>query len=321
MNSKYMYNSTFLLLFLQKIDIMRKISVSIQETSNPTIIKFEADSFLTQYQSFEYNNIDEAKNSPLAQQLFYLPFVKKVYISGNFIAIERFDIVTWKDVEEEVRTQIENYINEGGTVVNTESDTKKVPVTVYAESTPNPSVIKFVANKSLVPGMFEFTSIDEATSSPFAQQLFHFPFVKSVFIDKNYVSITKYDVADWNDITMELREFIRTYIENDQPMILADAPEVKQTTEKAKEEHFETLDDTSKEIINILEEYVKPAVASDGGNIQFESYDKNTKNVKVILQGACSGCPSSTFTLKNGIENMLKEMLKDKVETVEAING
>jgi len=321
MNSKYMYNSTFLLLFLQKIDIMRKISVSIQETSNPTIIKFEADSFLTQYQSFEYNNIDEAKNSPLAQQLFYLPFVKKVYISGNFIAIERFDIVTWKDVEEEVRTQIENYINEGGTIVNTESDTKKVPVTVYAESTPNPSVIKFVANKNLVPGMFEFTSIDEATSSPFAQQLFHFPFVKSVFIDKNYVSITKYDVADWNDITMELREFIRTYIENGQPMILADAPEVKQTTEKAKEEHFETLDDTSKEIINILEEYVKPAVASDGGNIQFESYDENTKNVKVILQGACSGCPSSTFTLKNGIENMLKEMLKDKVETVEAING
>jgi len=316
-----MYNSTFLLLFLQKIDIMRKISVSIQETSNPTIIKFEADSFLTQYQSFEYNNIDEAKNSPLAQQLFYLPFVKKVYISGNFIAIERFDIVTWKDVEEEVRTQIENYINEGGTIVNTESDTKKVPVTVYAESTPNPSVIKFVANKNLVPGMFEFTSIDEATSSPFAQQLFHFPFVKSVFIDKNYVSITKYDVADWNDITMELREFIRTYIENGQPMILADAPEVKQTTEKAKEEHFETLDDTSKEIINILEEYVKPAVASDGGNIQFESYDENTKNVKVILQGACSGCPSSTFTLKNGIENMLKEMLKDKVETVEAING
>ena len=92
-------------------------------------------------------------------------------------------------------------------------------------------------------------------------------------------------------------------------------------TEVAKEEQFETLDDVSKEIINILEEHVKPAVASDGGNIQFESYDAVTKNVKVILQGACSGCPSSTFTLKNGIENMLKEMLHGKVETVEAING
>ncbi|PTM04219.1 MAG: hypothetical protein DA407_13225 [Bacteroidetes bacterium] len=300
---------------------MKKISVSIQETSNPTIIKFEADSFLTQYQSFEYNNIDDAKNSPIAQQLFYLPFVKKVYISGNFIAIERYDIVTWSDVKEEVREQIETYLSEGGTVVNIDSDTKKVPVTIYAESTPNPAVIKFVANKNLVPAMLEFTSIDETKSSPFAAELFHFPFVKSVFIDKNYVSITKYDIAEWNDITMELREFIRTYIENGKPIVNADAPEVKQNSEKAKEEHFETLDDISKEIINILEEYVKPAVASDGGNIQFESYDAATKNVKVILQGACSGCPSSTFTLKNGIENMLKEMLKDKVETVEAING
>ena len=300
---------------------MREISVSIQETSNPTIIKFEANSFLTQYQSFEFNNIDEAKNSPIAQQLFYLPFVKKLYISGNFIAIERYDIVTWPDVQEEVREQIENYLKEGGIVVNVDSEVKKVPVTIYAESTPNPAVIKFVANKNLVPAMFEFTSIDETKSSPFAAELFHFPFVKSVFIDKNYVSITKYDIADWNDITMELREFIRNYIENGKPMVIADAPEIKQNTEKAKEKHFETLDDTSKEIINILEEYVKPAVASDGGNIQFESYDAATKNVKVILQGACSGCPSSTFTLKNGIENMLKEMLKDKVETVEAING
>ena len=300
---------------------MKKISVSIQETSNSTIIKFEADSFLTQYQSFEYNNIDDAKNSPIAQQLFYLPFVKKVYISGNFIAIERYDIVTWPDVQEEVREQIENYLNEGGTVVNIDSDTKKVPVTVYAESTPNPAVIKFVANKNLVPAMFEFTSIDETKSSPFAAELFHFPFVKSVFIDKNYVSITKYDIAEWNDITMELREFIRTYIENGKPMVVADAPEIKQNTEKAKEAHFETLDDISKEIINILEEYVKPAVASDGGNIQFISYDPKNKNVSVLLQGACSGCPSSTYTLKSGIENMLKEMLPGKVEMVEAVNG
>ena len=321
MNSKYMYNSTFLLLFLQKLVIMRNISVSIQETSNPAIMKFEANSFLTQYQSFEYNNIDEAKNSPIAQQLFYLPFVKKLYISGNFIAIERYDIITWPEVQEEVREQIENYLIEGGVVVNVDSETKKVPVTIYAESTPNPAVIKFVANKNLVPAMAEFTSIDETNSSPFAAELFHFPFVKSVFIDKNYVSITKYDVADWNDITMELREFIRNYIENGKPMMIANAPEIKQNTEKAKEEHFETLDDISKEIINILEEYVKPAVASDGGNIQFESYDANTKSVKVILQGACSGCPSSTFTLKNGIENMLKEMMKGKVETVEAVNG
>lgn len=300
---------------------MKKIDVSLQETNNPAILKFEANSFLTQYESFEFNNIDEAKNSPLAQQLFYLPFVKKVYISGNFVAIERYDIVTWSDVQNEVREQIETYLNNDGVVVIPLEQHKKVAVTVYAESTPNPAVIKFVANKNLTPFMLEFTSIDEAKSSPFATELFHFPFIKSVFIDKNYVSITKYDVAEWDDITMELREFIRSYIENGKDIVAADAPEINNNTEVAKEEQFETLDDVSKEIINILEEHVKPAVASDGGNIQFESYDAVTKNVKVILQGACSGCPSSTFTLKNGIENMLKEMLHGKVETVEAING
>ncbi len=300
---------------------MKKIDVSLQETNNPAILKFEANSFLTQYESFEFNNIDDAKNSPLAQQLFYLPFVKKVYISGNFVAIERYDIVTWSDVQNEVREQIEAYLNNDGVVVIPLEQHKKVAVTVYAESTPNPAVIKFVANKNLTPFMLEFTSIDDAKSSPFATELFHFPFIKGVFIDKNYVSITKYDVAEWDDITMELREFIRSYIENGKDIVAADAPEINNNTEVAKEEQFETLDDVSKEIINILEEHVKPAVASDGGNIQFESYDAVTKNVKVILQGACSGCPSSTFTLKNGIENMLKEMLHGKVETVEAING
>ena len=300
---------------------MSKIDVSIQETSNPTILKFEASRFLTHYESFEFNNIDDAKNSPLAQQLFYLPFVKKVYISGNFVAIERFDIVDWNDVKNEVREQIENYINQGGVVVESTGENKKIAVTVYAESTPNPAVTKFVSNKKLVPNTLEFTSIDDAKNSPFAIELFHFPFVKSVFVDENYVSITKYDMADWNDITMELREFIRGYIENGKEIISENAPELKNQTETAKEEKFETLDDTSKEIVNILEEYVKPAVASDGGNIQFLSYDAQSKNVSVMLQGACSGCPSSTFTLKNGIENMLKEMLPGKVNMVEAING
>ena len=300
---------------------MNKINVSIQETSNPTILKFETNTFLTKYESFEFSNVDDAKNSPLAQQLFHLPFVKKVYVSGNFVAIERYNIVEWIDVQNEVSKQIEDYLNTGGLVVESSSGTKKIPVTIYAESTPNPSVTKFVANKNLVSTMFEFASIDEAKISPFATALFNFPFVKSIFIDKNYISVTKYDVAEWNDITMELREFIRSYIEKGKEIVLASASETTKNIEASNVENFEILDDTSKEIVNILEEYVKPAVASDGGNIQFQSYNEKTKTVKVILQGACSGCPSSTLTLKNGIENMLKEMLKGKVETVEAING
>ncbi len=300
---------------------MNTFKVSVQETSNDTIVKFEINQIITKHQSYEYNNIDEAKASPLAQQLFYLPFVKKVYISWNFIALERYSIVEWKDVQDEVAEQIESYLNDGGVIIEESQTTKKTPVTVYAESTPNPAVIKFVANKKLVTSLFEFTSIDEAKQSPMATELFHFPFVKSVFFDENYVSITKYDVAEWQDITMELREFIRSYIENGKEIVLANTTQTKKKAETQIDADFELLDDTSKEIINILEEYVKPAVASDGGNIQFISYDADSKKVSVMLQGACSGCPSSTYTLKSGIENMLKEMLKDKVETVEAING
>ncbi|WP_417199342.1 NifU family protein [Bizionia sp.] len=300
---------------------MNPYTVSIQETSNNTIVKFELNQFITKHQSFEFNNIDDAKNSPLAQQLFYLPFVKKVYISSNFIAIERFNIVEWPDVQEEVAEQITEYLNSGGVVITDTTTVKKVPITVYAESTPNPAVIKFVANKKLVTATYEFTSIDDAKVSPLATELFHFPFVKSVFMEDNYISVTKYDMAEWETITMELREFIRSFIENGKEVVNANAQEVLNITSEKLDETYESRDDTSKEIINILEEYIKPAVASDGGNIQFESYNPETKTVKVILQGACSGCPSSTFTLKNGIENMLKEMLKGRVETVEALNG
>lgn len=300
---------------------MGNVKISIKSTSNPTIIKFEADQFLTQHESFEFNSIDDALPSPLAQQLFYLPFVKKVYISGNFVAIERYNIVNWQDVQDEVAEQIEAFINGGGKVITDSSSKKKVPVTIYAESTPNPSVMKFVANKKIVNNYHEYKSIDESKNSPFVSELFHFPFVKSIFLDENFVSITKYDIADWNDITMELREFIRSYIEEGKDIVIADQQVSIEKANEILDTKFETYDDISKEIINILEEYIKPAVASDGGNIEFQSYNAENKTVKVILQGACSGCPSSTFTLKNGIENMLKEMLKGKVQTVEAING
>ena len=300
---------------------MSQTKISIKPTSNATILKFEADRFLTNHNSFEFNNIDDAKQSPLAQQLFYLPFVKKVYIASNFVAIERFDIVQWEDVQHEVATQIEDYLSNDGVVVTEDAAKPKAAVTVYAESTPNPSVLKFVCNKVIVPNLFEFTSIEDAKPSPMATELFQFPFVKNVFMEKNFISITKFDIIEWEEITAQLREFIRSYIENGKPIINADAPKQLNKTEEAIEQKFEALDDVSKNIVNILEEYIKPAVASDGGNIEFKSYNANTKKVQVLLQGACSGCPSSTFTLKSGIENTLKELLKDDAITVEAINN
>ncbi|ATA90953.1 NifU family protein [Capnocytophaga canimorsus] len=295
---------------------MENIELNIQHTNNPTIIKLEASNLLVKG-SYEYKNIDQAKDSPLAQQLFYLPFIKTVYISGNFIALERFSIVQWEDVEQEVAQQILAYIRSGKEIVINDAQQKNLPITVYAESTPNPTVMKFVANKKLVNNVYEFKSIDEAKVSPLALALFHFPFVKEVFIDENYISVTKYDIADWNDITMELREFIRNHIAQGKDVIAASEVE-KRTNEK---QEAKTTDAVSQQIMDIIEEYVKPAVASDGGNIHFLSYDAQTHLVQVMLQGACSGCPSSTFTLKNGIETMLRDMLQNPQLKVEAING
>lgn len=306
------------------------IKIAIKETQNPTILKFEFPEFITQNdpslselekQSFEFKNIDEAKASPLAIQLFYLPFVKTIYISGNFIAIEKFSIVEWEDVKDAVKEQIETFVNNGGIIIATEENkTRKQPITVYGETTPNPAALKFVVSRMLTKNAVEYKNIDQTASSPLAKELFKFPYVKEVFIDENYISVTKYEINNWEEITLELRSFIKLYIENGGTVLDENLIESIVKDEKTKDATFDSLDETSQKIINILEEYVKPAVQADGGNIAFDSYDENNKTVKVILQGACSGCPSSTFTLKSGIENMLKSMLNDEKIKVEAVN-
>jgi Fe-S cluster biogenesis protein NfuA len=296
--------------------------VTIKETQNPSILKFEFPDFITQNENFEFKNIDEAGASPLAQQLFYLPFVKTVYISGNFIAIERFSIVEWDDVKEAVAEQIEKFVNDGGIIIKqNENKAKKQPITVYGETTPNPSALKFVVSKMLTRSAVEFKNIDQTDSSPLAKELFKFPFVKEIFIDENYISVTKYDINNWDEITLELRSFIKQFIENGGTVLEENFVQETLVEETKKTEEFDNLDSTSQKIINILEEYVKPAVAADGGNIAFESFDEENKVVKVILQGACSGCPSSTFTLKSGIEGLLKSMLNDDTIVVEAANA
>jgi len=308
-------------IFVKNWNIMKEYLITVVPTNNPAILKFEANHQLVQFKNYEFKNIDEAKNSPLAQQLFYLPFIKTVYVSGNFIGLERFDIVEWGDVKDEVAQQLVEYLNAGEPIVNEEEIKGKLPVTVYAEVTPNPAVMKFVANKKIVPATFEFKNIDEAKDSELAKQLFHFPFVKEVFIDENYVSVSKFDVAEWDDITLELREMIRDFLADGKEVVSSESVIQKSAEAPKTQLQNENLDDTSKQIIDILEEYVKPAVASDGGNILFKSYEEESKTVNVILQGACSGCPSSTFTLKNGIETMLKNMMGDKVNEVVALNG
>jgi Fe-S cluster biogenesis protein NfuA len=295
---------------------MEKHIIKYKETSREEELEFYSNKFLSE-KRLEFIKIEDAKNFPLIQQIFYLPFVKKVVLNKRSVYIEKLNILEWNDVKNELCKQIQDFLNEGGLVSQVESN-KISPTTVYAESTPNPNVMKFVVNKKIVKGVYEFKNIDETSNAPIVKSLFTFPFVKEVFLDFNFISITQNSTSNWDENVMDVREFIRSYIEDNNILINED---LINTNSSIVELDIENIDDISKEIIEIIEKHVKPAVASDGGNIVFQSYDQESKNVNVILQGACSGCPSSTVTLKSGIENMLKEMLPGMISEVNAING
>jgi len=196
----------------------------------------------------------------------------------------------------------------------------KIPTSLYAESTPNPLVIKFVANRILVDqNIYEFNNRAEAVSSPLALELFGFPFVDKVFLSNNFISITKKDNGiEWNDIIVEMREFIRDYLVDGGTVINENASPKKSKTVTHKEELVREFSDIEKKIADLLDEYVRPAVEQDGGFISLKKFDKGI--VTVSLQGACSGCPSSTITLKSGIEGMLKREMPEEIVEVIADN-
>lgn len=200
-------------------------------------------------------------------------------------------------------------------------ETKNTPHTIYAEMTPNPSTMKFVSDQLLVPAhlLFEYTNVAEAKESPLAQQLFSFPFLINVFIRTNYVTLTKNDSIEWNDVTLEIRDFISQYLNKGGKVILENAKSKEATPQENKQAATpKPYTDVEKQIIAVLEEYVRPAVEGDGGAIEFEHFENGV--VSVILRGACSGCPSSTMTLKAGIEGLLTRMVPEVKEVV-AING
>mgnify|MGYP001140465147 CR=1 FL=1 len=194
----------------------------------------------------------------------------------------------------------------------------KIPVTLYAEMTPNPATMKFVANNYLIyPDLqVDFSSQSEAKGySPLAEALFDFPFVKNVFIASNFVSVTKTEALSWDYVTNELRDFIRTFIA-DGNEILIKLPETKREEKSVagsdkKQYSPSELDDA---IVSLLDQYVKPAVEGDGGAIDFLNYNEGV--VTVAMRGACSGCPSSTATLKNGIEQLLKTHIPEVKEVI-----
>jgi Fe-S cluster biogenesis protein NfuA len=188
-------------------------------------------------------------------------------------------------------------------------------ISIYTEMTPNPETMKFVANKLLFPGKsIDFPDVETAKPSPLAIELFGFPFVKSVFIASNFVTITRFNETDWNDVIPSIRQFLREYLEEGKAVI--NEEEILSTKKEGNIVDADD-DDVVKRIKELLENYVKPAVEMDGGAIQFKSYNEGVVNL--MLQGSCSGCPSSMITLKAGIEGMMKRMIPEVKEvTAEA---
>ncbi len=198
----------------------------------------------------------------------------------------------------------------------------KTPVNIYAESTPNPASMKFVANKMLIAdgATAEYRSPAEAKASPLAQKLFQFPFVKNVFISSNFVTLNKTSLVNWEEVMHEIRDFLKKYIDEGHAIVTELPKQEVHVDSSFKEtktvftEHAAPKDETEHKIIEILEQYIRPAVEQDGGLIVFRSFEEG--KVTLVLKGACSGCPSSTLTLKAGIEGLLKRMVPSVKEVV-----
>lgn len=187
-------------------------------------------------------------------------------------------------------------------------------ISIYTEMTPNPETMKFVANKLLYPGKsIDFPDAESAKPSPLATELFGFPFVKAVFIASNFVTLTKTsDTEDWQDVIPSIRQFLKDYLEEGKTIV--NEEEVAAMKPESSNLVAADDDDVVKRIKELLDNYVRPAVEMDGGAIQFKSYEDGVVNL--MMQGSCSGCPSSMITLKAGIEGMMKRMIPEVKEVV-----
>ncbi len=289
--------------------------ILIEPTENPKVMKFVADYNLIPG-SLELDRNSDISEIPLAQELFNYPFIERIFITANFIAVAKQDSVEWEFVTESLKNSIEDQL-----IANPRIYQKKIQdiPQVFAEMTPNPMVMKFVSNKPLLDGFVEVKSREEAAEIPLAKAIFdEFEFAKEVFISDNFVAVTKNVSVEWHEVMVAVRTFISDYLQNDGK--ISNLPPQKHANPV---ENLINRDYTENEqkISDILNEYVAPAVEGDGGKISLIEYDESTKTAKMLLQGACSGCPSSTATLKGGIENLLKQFVPELVQNVEAVNG
>ena len=202
------------------------------------------------------------------------------------------------------------------------------PVTIYAEMTPNPNTMKFVADHMLITSgeIVEFLSPSDSKGySTLADALFNFPFVTKIFISQNFVTVTKNDMIEWSDVSLEMRDFIREWLMENEEAVqkIPEQSKIEVVSEsETKTTNISPVINTEmdQKIVDLINEYIQPAVEQDGGAIHFQSYNEDNGQVTVVLKGSCSGCPSSTATLKGGVENLLKSHIPEINEVV-ALNG
>ncbi|MBN9312093.1 MAG: hypothetical protein BGO40_12630 [Chryseobacterium sp. 39-10] len=290
-------------------------NIIIEPTENPKVMKFVANYNLIPG-SLELDRDSDLSEVPMAQELLKYPFVERIFITANFVAIAKQDAVQWEDVAESLKGVIEDELLANPRIY---LQKKKELYQVYSEMTPNPNVMKFVSNKFLLEGFIEVKSRDEADDVPLAKAIFNeFEFAVQVFISDNFVAITKDDTYQWHEVMVPVRAFVADYLQKGGKISNIEASKHENPVEKIINRDY---NENEQKISDILNEYVAPAVEGDGGKISLIEYDEENKTAKMLLQGACSGCPSSTATLKGGIENILKQFVPDLVEKVEAVNG
>ncbi|WP_417431076.1 NifU family protein [Halpernia sp.] len=289
--------------------------ILIEPTENKKVIKFVTDYTLIPG-SVELDRDSDIKEIPLAQELFKFPFVEKIFITANFIAIAKQDSVEWEHVTEGLKDIIEKELSSNPRIYKQKN---KEIFQVYSEMTPNPNVMKFVSNKVLLEGFVEVKTKETSVIVPLAEELYNkFTFIKEVFISDNFVAVTKDESVEWHEVMVEVATLIADFLNSGKTISYSQPQSHQKPVENIIDRDYT---ENEQKISDILNEYVAPAVEGDGGKISLIEYEVETKTAKMLLQGACSGCPSSTATLKGGIENILKQFLPELVENVEAVNG
>ncbi|MDN5626492.1 MAG: NifU family protein [Weeksellaceae bacterium] len=289
--------------------------IIIEPTQNPKVMKFIADYNLIPG-SLELDRDSDISEIPLAQELFNYPFVERIFITANFVAVAKQDSVEWEHVAESLKNIIEDELLANPRIY---LQKRKEMYQIYSEMTPNPAVMKFISSKMLMDGFIEVKSREEADNIPLAKELFDaFDYVKEVYVSDNFVAVTRDDQFQWHEVMNPVRSFIAEFLQAGKTISNEEPHQHENPVLKIINREY-TNDE--QKISDILNEYVAPAVENDGGKISLIEYDQENKTAKMLLQGACSGCPSSTATLKNGIQSILKQFVPELVENVEAVNG